>query len=91
MRITEKWVRKNPTKKVIAMQYVTHGCAVVVYDVKNTINGDFVQVAALQGMERTPLTWRKVRESKNGTLYFFFLGDSYFLNDMVRMDSPWCK
>ena len=80
MRFVEK---HYPLKeKELAMMTLTAFVAIGIFEIKYDVD-EWVKVAGMHGIERTAFRWCKLKSDAHGATYFTFLGERYYLHDML--------
>ena len=80
MRFVEK---HYPLKeKELAMMSLTAFVAIGIFEIRHDVD-DWVKVAGMHGTERTAFRWCKLKPDAHGATYFTFLGERYYLHDML--------
>lgn len=80
MRFVEK---HYPLKeKEIAMMALTSYVAVGIFEFKYDVD-EWVKVAGMHGIERTAFRWCKLKSDECDATYFTFLGERYYLRDLL--------
>lgn len=85
MRKTNNFVEKQyPLKeKELAMMSLTAFVAIGIFEIRYDVD-EWVKVAGMHGTERTAFRWCKIRYTQFGSPYFTFLGERYYVCDMIK-------
>ena len=80
MRFVEK---HYPLKeKEVAIMNLTAFVMIGVFEIRYDVD-EWVKVAGVHGIERTAFRWCKLKADAHAAKYFTFLGERYYLHDML--------
>ena len=82
MRFVENHYPLKEKEKEIAIMNLTAFVMIGIFEIRYDVD-DWVKVAGVHGIERTAFRWCKLKADVHDAKYFTFLGERYYLHDML--------